>query len=110
MPADCVKTRIELSAVKAPGGLLPDLALFFGTARAMLADGGVGALFRGMGPRLADKVPSTMVSCCLPASAILARTWCLMHVRTISEMQHSFVAHACIAEHAREPRCLCKQC
>ena len=65
MPADCVKTRIELSVVRAPGGLLPDLALFFGTARAMVASGGVGALFRGMGPRLADKVPSTMVrSCC----------------------------------------------
>ena len=62
MPADCVKTQIELSAVRAPGGLLPDLALFGGTARSLIRHGGVGALFRGMGPRLADKVPSTMVS------------------------------------------------
>lgn len=61
MPADCVKTQIELAAVAAPGGLLPDLAMFFATARSMVRSGGPGALFRGMGPRLADKVPGTMV-------------------------------------------------
>lgn len=61
MPADCVKMRIELSGVTPRAGLLPSLALFLGTARAMVRQGGPGALFTGMAPRLADKVPATMV-------------------------------------------------
>ncbi|KAK9915977.1 hypothetical protein WJX75_006833 [Coccomyxa subellipsoidea] len=61
MPADCVKMRIELSGVTPRGGVLPSLALFLGTARAMVRQGGLGALFVGMGPRLADKVPGTVV-------------------------------------------------
>ena len=61
MPADCVKMRIELSGVTPRAGVLPSLALFMGTARAMVRQGGLGALFVGMGPRLADKVPGTVV-------------------------------------------------
>ena len=74
MPADCIKTQIELAAVAAPGGLVPDLAVFARTARGLVASGGPGELFRGMAPRLADKVPGTMVHAWLyssPAAALV---------------------------------------
>lgn len=61
MPCDCVKMRIELSGATPRSGLLPSMALFLSTARAMVRQGGLGSLYVGMAPRLADKVPSTMV-------------------------------------------------
>jgi hypothetical protein len=69
MPMDTVKTVIETGsgaaaaggAAHAPGGA----AAYGATARALVARHGPGALFSGLGMRLAEQVPSTAVSCCL---------------------------------------------
>jgi len=62
MPADCIKLKLELSSAPVAHGLRESVGQFFGTGRAIAAGpGGPSALFRGMGPRLAEKVPSTMI-------------------------------------------------
>ena len=70
MPADCVKTRIETSSAVAKtaakqattsGGLQSGVAAFFATGKRMWRKDGAAALYVGVWPRLADKVPSSMV-------------------------------------------------
>ena len=62
MPADCIKLKLELSSAPVAHGVRESVAQFFGTGRRIAAGpGGASALFRGMGPRLAEKVPSTMI-------------------------------------------------
>ena len=62
MPADCIKLKLELSSAPVPHGLRESVGQFFGTGRSIASGpGGPSALFRGMGPRLAEKVPSTMI-------------------------------------------------
>ena len=61
MPADCVKLRLELSSAPVAHGVRASVAQFVGTARGMATTGGAPAFFRGLTPRLAEKVPSTMV-------------------------------------------------
>ena len=61
MPADCVKLRLELSSAPVAHGVRASVSQFVGTARGMAATGGAPAFFRGLTPRLAEKVPSTMV-------------------------------------------------
>ncbi len=56
MPADCVKTVLEMDTAGHSRGLLADGAHFAATGRAMVARGGPSALFVGMGPRLAETV------------------------------------------------------
>ena len=56
MPADCVKTVLEMETSGAARGPLGDAWHFMATARGMLQRGGPGALFIGMGPRLAETV------------------------------------------------------
>ena len=56
MPADCVKTVLEMETGGAARGPLGDAGHFVATARGMLQRGGPGALFIGMGPRLAETV------------------------------------------------------
>ena len=56
MPADCIKTVLELDPTPEPAGLLAGAFHFLSTGRAMVAKGGPGALFVGMVPRLAEKV------------------------------------------------------
>ena len=58
MPADCVKTRIEMSLAKtkkAPSLVTSSLA-FLKMGRSMMRHGGVGSLYVGILPRLCDKV------------------------------------------------------
>jgi hypothetical protein len=61
MPADCIKTRLELSVVPPPKGAARNAVHFFQTGREMVAQKGLGALFVGMTPRLVEKVPSTVL-------------------------------------------------
>lgn len=61
MPADCIKTRLELSSVAPPKGVVRNAVHFFRTGKEMAVQKGFGALFVGMTPRLAEKVPSTML-------------------------------------------------
>ena len=61
MPADCIKTRLELTATRTQGGVLTNLGLFMGTARTMIKQEGLQSMFVGMGPRLAHAIPSAMV-------------------------------------------------
>ena len=62
MPADCIKLKLELSSAPVAHGVRESVAQFFWTGRRIAAGpGGASALFRGMGPRLAEKVPSTMI-------------------------------------------------
>ena len=61
MPADCIKTRLELTATRSGGGVLTSLALIMGTARGMVRQEGLQSLFVGMGPRLACSIPSAML-------------------------------------------------
>ena len=56
MPADCIKTVLELDPTPEPAGLVAGGFRFLATGRAMVAQGGPGALFVGMAPRLAEKV------------------------------------------------------
>jgi len=60
MPADCIKLRLELATSAPPPTTRAAVKQFFGTGAAIAAGpGGARALFRGLGPRLAEKVPST---------------------------------------------------
>lgn len=61
MPADCIKTRLELTATRTQGGVLTNLGLIMGTARTMIKQEGLQSMFVGMGPRLAHAIPSAMV-------------------------------------------------
>ena len=61
MPADCIKTRLELTATRSSGGILTNLALFMSTARGMVRQEGLQSMFVGMGPRLVCSIPSAMV-------------------------------------------------
>ena len=62
MPADCIKLKLELSSAPVTAGIRESVGQFFGTGTAIATGpGGPSALFRGMGPRLAEKVPSTMI-------------------------------------------------
>ncbi|KAK9809175.1 hypothetical protein WJX72_010841 [[Myrmecia] bisecta] len=61
MPSDCIKTRIEMSAVAPPKGLVPGARNFMAVGRGLVAANGPKSLFVGLVPRLAEKVPSTMV-------------------------------------------------
>ena len=61
MPADCIKTRLELTATRSGGGILTNLALFMSTARGMVKQEGLQSMFVGMGPRLACSIPSAML-------------------------------------------------
>lgn len=62
MPADCIKLKLELSSAPVAAGVCESVGQFFGTGKAIATGpGGPSALFRGMGPRLAEKVPSTMI-------------------------------------------------
>lgn len=60
MPMDCIKTRLELLPPPGPGARA-SAAQFVGVAKGMAASGGHRAFFRGMAPRLAEKVPSSMM-------------------------------------------------
>lgn len=69
MPCDCIQTVMETSAhaVHAPaaagrgaGSAAAGVAAFIATGRRLVAAQGPAALLRGMGPRLAEKVPGTM--------------------------------------------------
>ena len=60
MPADCIKTRMELGATRPPPGLLRGSAAFVRTGRVMLAERGLRSMFVGVAPRLLENVPSTM--------------------------------------------------
>ena len=60
MPADCIKTQMELGSTRPPSGLLRGSAAFFRTGRTMWADKGARSMFIGMTPRLLENVPSTM--------------------------------------------------
>ena len=59
MPADCIKLHIELCDGAPPSGARAAAAHYGATARTMFRTGGVAAFFRGLAPRLAEKVPST---------------------------------------------------
>jgi len=60
MPADCVKLRLELGTGPPPPTTRAAVRQFFSTGAAIArGPGGGRALFRGLGPRLAEKVPST---------------------------------------------------
>ena len=61
MPADCIKTRLELTATRCNSGVLTNVALFMRTARSMVKQEGLQSMFVGMGPRLACAIPSAMV-------------------------------------------------
>jgi hypothetical protein len=61
MPADCIKTRLELTATRTQSGILTNLGLFMGTARTMIKQEGLQSMFVGMGPRLAHAIPSAML-------------------------------------------------
>ena len=61
MPADCIKTRLELTATRCNSGVLTNVALFMRTARSMVQQEGLQSMFVGMGPRLACAIPSAMV-------------------------------------------------
>ena len=60
MPADCIKTQMELGAKRPPPGLLKGSVAFFKTGRVMWATKGPRSMFIGMTPRLLENVPSTM--------------------------------------------------
>ena len=60
MPADCIKTRLELTATRSGGGVLTNAALFMRTARGMVKQEGPQSMFVGIGPRLACAIPSAM--------------------------------------------------
>ncbi len=60
MPADCIKTQMELGATRPPPGLLKGSLAFFKTGRTMWVEKGAGSMFIGMTPRLLENVPSTM--------------------------------------------------
>ena len=68
MPADCIKTRMELGATRPPPGLIPGSVAFFKTGRQMLAERGLRCMFTGITPRLLENVPSTMFYWVLVAS------------------------------------------
>jgi hypothetical protein len=65
MPPDCVKTVLETGggvAAKQGSGIAGSVASFAATARQLVQQRGVaGGLFSGMGPRLLESVPSTML-------------------------------------------------
>ena len=61
MPADCIKTRLELTATRSGGGIRTSVALFMSTAQSMVKQEGLQSMFVGMGPRLACAIPSAMV-------------------------------------------------
>ncbi|WIA17868.1 hypothetical protein OEZ85_009368 [Tetradesmus obliquus] len=65
MPPDCVKTVLETGGGVAPkpgSGVFGSVAAFGATGRQLVAQRGVaGGLFCGMGPRLLESVPSTML-------------------------------------------------
>jgi hypothetical protein len=65
MPPDCVKTVLETGggvAAKQGSGVIGSVAAFAATTRQLVQQRGVaGGLFCGMGPRLMESVPSTML-------------------------------------------------
>ena len=61
MPADCIKTRLELTATRSGGSIFTNLALIMSTARGMVRQEGLKSMFVGMGPRLACAIPSAML-------------------------------------------------
>jgi hypothetical protein len=65
MPPDCVKTVLETGggiAAKPGSGIAGSVASFAATSRQLVQQRGVaGGLFCGMGPRLMESVPSTML-------------------------------------------------
>jgi hypothetical protein len=65
MPPDCVKTVLETGggiAAKPGSGIAGSVASFAATTRQLVQQRGVaGGLFCGMGPRLMESVPSTML-------------------------------------------------
>ena len=61
MPADCIKTRLELTATRSAGGVLTNVRLFMRTARSMVKEEGLQSMYVGIGPRLAGAIPSAMV-------------------------------------------------
>ncbi|KAK9821778.1 hypothetical protein WJX81_000955 [Elliptochloris bilobata] len=73
MPLDVVKTRMEVAPLlglkpcfkphptAAPGALLAGLREFGATGHALVAAQGPGALFSGLAPRLAGRVPGSIV-------------------------------------------------
>jgi hypothetical protein len=65
MPPDCVKTVLETGggvAVKPGSGVFGSVGAFAATTRQLVQQRGVaGGLFCGMGPRLMESVPSTML-------------------------------------------------
>lgn len=60
MPADCIKTQMELGSTRPPPGLLKGSLAFFKTGKTMWVEKGAGSMFIGMTPRLLENVPSTM--------------------------------------------------
>ncbi|KAF6265051.1 hypothetical protein COO60DRAFT_1480397 [Scenedesmus sp. NREL 46B-D3] len=65
MPPDCVKTVLETGggvAARPGSGVAGSVASFAATTRQLVQQRGVaGGLFCGMGPRLIESVPSTML-------------------------------------------------
>jgi len=67
MPLDVVKTRMEVAPLAlggrggGAGGALGGLRAFGATGRALVAARGPGALFAGLAPRLAGRVPGSVV-------------------------------------------------
>jgi len=86
MPADCVKTVLEMETGGAARGPLGDAGHFVATAHGMLQRGGPGALFIGMGPRLVETV-------CVLANHI-APTGVHEAGQTVHSSQHSMAVLA----------------
>lgn len=63
MPLDVVKTRMEVAPLLVPrrSPCFGGLRAFTATGRALVAARGPGALFSGLAPRLAAKVPGSVV-------------------------------------------------
>ena len=109
MPADCIKTVLEMDTAGHSRGLLADGAHFVATGRAMVAKGGPGALFVGMGPRLAETVSAVMTTA-LASALALNPTLVLIYA---NKSRPADCAHVPILlEHKRghapaPPRCYC---
>ncbi len=62
MPLDVVKTRMEVAPLLVPrSALFGGLRAFTATGRRLVAARGPGVLFSGLAPRLAAKVPGSIV-------------------------------------------------
>lgn len=73
MPMDTVKTVVETSGHVGGAGPAASAMAFANTGRQLVARHGPGALFSGMGMRLAEQVPSTAVSVC--ACGVVEAWW-----------------------------------